>query len=151
MISIVSGLTRHDYHDFYRKYVLGTDVPDYDRIFGFAGYKLAKTTKQSPEFGFNARFRNGGVAINSVEPNSPAAAAGLEPGDIITKLNNEELQPATFGTLAGKTVVLTIKRGADEITKTLKVGSRSVEDYKLVTLPQLTPPQQKVRDVWLRK
>jgi len=151
MIAIINGLTKHDYHEFYRRYVFGTDVPDYDHIFGFAGYKLDRTTKQSPEFGFGGRFRSGGVVINSVEPNSPASAAGLESGDIITKMDNKDLQPAELGTLAGKTVTLTVKRGADEISKTLKVGSRSVEDFKLATLPQLTPQHQKVRDVWLQK
>src|ERR1044072_2572157 len=37
MIQIINRLTRKDYHDFYRRYVFGTDVPNYDQVFGYAG------------------------------------------------------------------------------------------------------------------
>lgn len=40
MIAIVNSLTGRDYHDFYRKYVWGVEVPDYAQIFGYAGYEF---------------------------------------------------------------------------------------------------------------
>ena len=48
MIGIINRLTKKDYHEFYDRYVFGTDVPDYDKIFGYAGYKLEKKTEQVP-------------------------------------------------------------------------------------------------------
>jgi len=43
MIGVINRLTGGDYHGFYRKYVDGVDVPDYDRILGYAGYKVEKS------------------------------------------------------------------------------------------------------------
>ncbi|HSO75125.1 MAG TPA: hypothetical protein VLU47_09820, partial [Blastocatellia bacterium] len=39
-IRIINRLTKRDYHDFYRKYVWGVEVPDYATILGYAGYDV---------------------------------------------------------------------------------------------------------------
>ena len=46
---------------------------------------------------------NGGATITSVDPGSPAAAAGLQPGDVITQINNQAIQSVgdVNGALAG--------------------------------------------------
>jgi len=36
MISIINRLTKKDYHDFFRRYIFGTEVPDYNKILGYA-------------------------------------------------------------------------------------------------------------------
>lgn len=151
MIAIVNRLTKKDYHDFYRKYVSGTEVPDYEKIFGYAGYAVEKKADASPEFGFNGRFRSGGFAINSVDPNSPASAAGLKEGDVIIKINGGDPRQSPFGTLAGKTIQLTVNRGGSEIELPMKVGSRNVTNYSLTTMPNATPQQVKVREGWLKR
>jgi len=43
MIGIINRLTRRDYHEFFGKYVSGVEVPPYDAILGYAGYKVEKT------------------------------------------------------------------------------------------------------------
>ena len=80
MIGIIGRLTKKDYNDFYNRYVFGTDVPDYEKIFGYAGYRLDRKTQAVPEFGWTLRSRSGGYMINRIEPNSPAARAGLPRG-----------------------------------------------------------------------
>ncbi|HQU83570.1 MAG TPA: hypothetical protein PKY59_10610, partial [Pyrinomonadaceae bacterium] len=67
MISIVNKLTKKDYHDFYKKYVFGTEIPDYNTIYGYAGYAVEKKTSQNPVFGFGLRNRNGGLMVNFIE------------------------------------------------------------------------------------
>ncbi|MGI8788838.1 MAG: M61 family metallopeptidase [Pyrinomonadaceae bacterium] len=150
MIVEIKQLTGKDYHDFYRRYVFGTDVPNYDEIYDYAGYKIEKKPRQSPVFGFGIRNRNGGFLVNSIEPNSPAAKANLQVGDVITKINGEDLQRADFGTFAGKTIKLTVKRNDKEIEIPMTVGSRDETDYTVVELPQPTAQQLKVRDSWLK-
>jgi predicted metalloprotease with PDZ domain len=146
MISIVNRLTKRDYHDFYNKYVFGTDVPDYDRIFGYAGYRLEKKTEQAPVLGFNGRFRSGGLTVNSVEPASGAAVAGLKVGDVVTKIDGKPLQAVAFNTLANRTVPLTITRGGEEMQINVAVGSRPVMNYALTAVANPTAQQMKIRE-----
>ena len=39
LLAILDRSTRRDYHDFHRKYISGVEVPPYDTILGYAGYK----------------------------------------------------------------------------------------------------------------
>ncbi|MEP6947458.1 MAG: PDZ domain-containing protein [Acidobacteriota bacterium] len=151
MIAIIDRITKKDYHEFYNRYVFGTDVPDYDRIFGYAGYKLEKKTGQSPVFGFNIRNRNGGFMINAVEPDGAAANAGLKVGDVITAINGETPSRAPFATFAGKTIKLTVNRDGTESEIPMKVGSEDVSTYSLKDAGNITPQQSKVRDGWLKR
>src|SRR5215813_4252171 len=48
MIAIINRLTKRDYRDFYRKYVFGVEVPSYDTILGYAGYKTEKISRPVP-------------------------------------------------------------------------------------------------------
>ena len=151
MIMVINRLTKKDYHDFYRRYVFWTAVPNYDQIFGFAGYRVEKKDQQVPELGFFGRFRNGGVAVNGVEPNSPAAVAGLRQGDVITKIDGKSVVGFDIGSLAGKGVKLTVTRRGDEIELPMTVGSRTVKSWSLTSVGQPTPAQQRIRDAWLKR
>ena len=151
MIAIINRLTKKDYHDFYRRYIFGTDVPDYDKIFGYAGYRLERKAEHAPEFGFNGRFRSGGFAINSVDPNSPADSAGLKVGDVIVKIDGGDPRRALSGILAGKEIKLTVNHGGVEIELPMTVGSREVMNYSLVAMSNTTSQQLKIRECWLKR
>jgi serine protease Do len=70
-----------------------------------------------------------GVLVQSVEPNGPAARAGLQPGDIIQKFNGEsvtrapELQRKVNAAPIGQDATLTVLRGG----KTLTLNARLEE------------------------
>ncbi len=70
---------------------------------------------------------NNNIVIYSVFNNSPAAAAGMEAGDIITKYNDTEINGLKPSELAqkvandnNKTIKITYKRNNEEITVKLK-------------------------------
>lgn len=151
MIGIINRITKKDYTDFYDRYVFGVEVPDYDRIFGYAGYKLEKRQEATPDFGFSVRPRNGGFMVLGVEPNGAAAAAKLREGDVITKINGGSPFEAPFGTFAGKEIKLTVNRGGEEMQLPMTVGSRAFTAFSLVEMPNPTPLQTKVRNVWLKR
>jgi predicted metalloprotease with PDZ domain len=151
MISIINRLTKKDYHDFYRRYVFGTDVPDYDKIFGYAGYKLDKKTQQAPVFGFGVRNRSGGLTVLSIDPDSPAALAGLKIGDVITKINGEDARRTAFEELAGKTIKLSVRHGAQDEDLTMNVGSREFTAYSMSELPSPDAKQIRIRESWLKR
>jgi predicted metalloprotease with PDZ domain len=150
LIGVINRLTRQDYHDFYRRYVWGVEVPPYDTIYGYAGYRVEKTKRIGPVFGFGSRFKSGGLHINSIEPNSPAAEAGLLVGDIITKINGQELLNVRTHELAGTTAKLSVLREGQEKEIPIKVGTREEAAYHLAALPQPTADQLKMREGWLK-
>jgi predicted metalloprotease with PDZ domain len=150
MIAVVNRLTRQDYHDFYRRYVWGVEVPPYEQIYGYAGYHVEKATRKGPVFGFGGRSRSGVFYINNVEPNSPSSEAGLMAGDAILKINGDDLQHVKFNELAGTTVKLTIKHEGVEKEIPFKVGAHEETSYSLVAAPQPTADQLKVREGWLK-
>lgn len=150
-IGIVNRLTKKDYHEFFDKYVFGVEVPDYDKIFGYAGLKLERKKTQSPEFGFNGRMRDGGLRINSVDINSPAEKAGLRSGDVITRIDGEAPQTAQFATFAGKTIKLLVKRGETESELSMDVGVRDFTSFSLALDEAAGSRQKAIRDGWLRR
>lgn len=151
MIAEINRLTKKDYRDFYRRYVFGTEIPNYDEIFGYAGYRIEKKTRQVPVLGLGVRNRNGGFFVTDVEANAPAAKAGLQVGDVITKINGAEPQRAAFSEFAGKTMKLTIKRENEEKEISMNVGSRDETNYVVGELTQATAQQLKIRQVWLKR
>lgn len=151
MIGVINKLTKKDYHDFYRRYVFGTDTPKYDQIFGYAGYRIEKIQQQVPDLGFFGRFRNGGYQINYVQQNSPATVAGLRQGDVITMIEGKTVVGYPLNSLAGKTVRLTVNRRGEDIEIPMTVGSRTLTNWSLSGVSNPSKQQSRVRDAWLKK
>ena len=151
LIAIINRLTKKNYRVFFDRYVYGVEVPDYDAVFGYAGFKLERRTQSTPEFGFSGRPRTGGLTISDVEPQGPAAAAGLRSGDVITKIDGEAVFGANTAALAGKDVKLTVLRGSSESEVPMKVGSREFQTFSLAEMTGATPQQTAVRNAWLKR
>ena len=77
-----------------------------------------------------------GALVSSVEPGSPAAKAGLEPGDIILKFNGQQINSSAqlpmqvAETKPGATVTLELVRGG--ATKELNVIVGGLQDDTMV-------------------
>ena len=151
LISIINSLTKKRYEDFFHKYVFGVEVPNYDLYFGYAGYKMTKTPRAEPDFGFSIRPRDGGYGINGVSTGGSAEKAGLIVGDVLMKVDEVPVFETPFNTLAGKTVKLTVDRGGKMIDLTMNVGSRERLFYSLEEIPNATPRQISLRDGWLKR
>jgi S1-C subfamily serine protease len=78
------------------------------------------------------RLANAGVSgalVSSVAPGSPAAAAGIRPGDLITQLDTEPIvAPAVFvsaisGLQPGDRIDIQLQRGASQYSTQVVLGS----------------------------
>ena len=97
---------------------------------GFIGAALATVT---PDIGVQLNYKGKGVAISQVIQGGPADQAGLQPGDVITKVNgnevttNEEVVKAIKATKPGGTVAMQIWSAGIKKLVNVKVAERPAE------------------------
>ncbi|HKQ07150.1 MAG TPA: PDZ domain-containing protein [Blastocatellia bacterium] len=156
MISTINRLTKRDYHDFYKRYVWGVEVPPYDEIFGYAGYQAGRSSQQTPRLDFEATATpEGDIQLTRVRPGTTAAAAGLQAGDVLVSFDGVEARrgfTAAYQLLSqrvGKPVKVTIRRGGESKTVEMMVAADEQAAYRLAEVSNPTPQQLKVRDRWL--
>lgn len=89
-----------------------------------------------------------GVILADVPPGSPAARAGLRPGDVVLSLDGKPMENArqfrinVYTRGAGEQVALEVRRGDRALTVRVPVGER---DSSAVRLEELIGPQQAIR------
>jgi len=105
-----------------------------------------------------------GALVSSVEKNSPAEKAGVEPGDVILKFNGKEitrsaeLPPLVSGMVPGSTTKLEVWRNGKSREVTINVGEMKIANDKIKSGEQgkgelglavrpLTPEERKQADV----
>jgi putative serine protease PepD len=112
--------------EFVAKQLIKTGKPVYAKI--GASVSLEETTN-------GAKITEQGVSGSEpVEPGGPAAAAGLKPGDVITKLDDTVIDsgPTLIGEIwthkPGDKVTVTYERGGKQHTTELALGSKTGDD-----------------------
>jgi putative serine protease PepD len=81
----------------------------------------------------DAPNQTGGAAIGQVTHGGPAAAAGIQPGDVMTKLgdasisNSSDLVAAIADHKPGDKVQVTIRRGSSTIQRTVTLGTQPAQ------------------------
>lgn len=152
-----SRLAGRDYRNFFRRFVTGVDVPPYDEIFEYAGYRVEKTPNRIPWLGIDFTPSDQGLVAANLALDGEAARAGVAIGDVVLKIDEATVRsvvPALNQLLRdkiGQTVKLTIRRGNEEKVMDCKVGVVELTNYRLVEMPNPTPVQLRVREGWLKR
>ncbi len=151
--------------EFFNRYVEGRDAADYARLMLQAGFIVRP---RSPEAGWIGNVQvapvDGGLTVNPPQGNSvnpiafgtPAYAAGLEYGDVITSIDGQPATVETFAALSrkkpGASATLTLlRRGQQTATTTIQIAANPA----LVTVAieagggTLSDAQQAFRESWL--
>jgi predicted metalloprotease with PDZ domain len=155
MISVINRLTGRDYHDFYRRYIWGVEVPPYDQILGYAGYRIEKQSRKVPVLNFDAVITPEGIKITRVTPGSAAEDAGLIPGDLLLNVDGVEAERRLdairqrLNQRLDQTVKVEIRRAGKEFSLDMKVETRDEPLYRIVDQQQPAPIQLKVRERWI--
>ena len=155
LIHVINGITRSSYEGFFSRYVSGTDVPPYETVFGYAGYRVQRTTRKIPNAGANMNERG---QVTGLPPGYGLEPSRLQPGDIILSIDGQLLDGQPGGTVfrlfaqkAGQNVRLRIQRGGGERELEIPVASLEIVTYRIVDGPSPTPDQLKIRESWLKR
>jgi predicted metalloprotease with PDZ domain len=76
-------------NDFFKRYVEGSEVPDFATLLDPAGYSFVKDSVARPYLGASLDNDPKGVFVNWSASNGSAFPAGLASGDIITSIDGE--------------------------------------------------------------
>ncbi len=147
--------------DFFKRYVLGHEVPDYARLLGRAGFVARPRAAGKASVGGAAlSFTGGGGARVSalVAFDSPLYKAGVEQDDQIVSVDEAQLatQQALDEILArhepgDQVKIRFVRRSGETVDGTLLLE----EDPRIEIVPveqnggTLSPEQKRVRDEWL--
>ena len=150
--SEVAGL---DMSDFFKRCVRGVESPPYEEAFAPVGLRLVRDPRAPVAVGVSADENDqANFKIASVRPDSPAAEAGLEVGDIVTQFGGIKLTPANFlKTIArykpGDRIQVTLRRGERSIQATITLTSAQVFDYRIEEMKDASPGAKALRSAWL--
>ena len=101
---------------------------------GWIGLEVTQiTTELAKKRGF---ISSSGVMVTFIHPQSPAASAGIKPGDIITAINNKPISTGHDGLLEvaemnpGTTVKISLVRDQKNITLETRLGIRPINSKR---------------------
>ncbi len=88
-----------------------------------------------------------GALVAGVEPDSPAARAGVKPGDVIVGMNGEtldeykDLPKLVASASAGSESTLTVKRNGETVELAVEIGNMPEEDVKVALAEDSDTPK----------
>lgn len=125
----------------------GYDLVDPEGLGARRGYLGAALTEMTPELrGHFGAPEDAGVLVARVEEESPAAAAGLAVGDVVTAIDGEpvatsfDLRRRVRGFEAGQRTTLEVVRGGRILALTVTVAEREVPEVDVRRFLWHAPP-----------
>jgi predicted metalloprotease with PDZ domain len=124
------------FEDFFRNYVAAAQPLPCQQTLALAGLELRTVEQKRAVLGFTPDRESGGtVTVRAVDDASPAAEAGLRPGDVILNWNGGDV-PRSLGRWvrerqAGEIVKVRIRRDEREQTLQFKLGEEKEVLYQV--------------------
>lgn len=160
-----------DFGDFFAKYVSGVEEIPWNDFLDHAGLMLEeKKGKPEPYIGITTgtsiptgagafgpatiQLPAGQIAITGIAPDSSAAEAGLDIGDILVAMDGDRIDPASFNDRfkekkIGSTIQLTVTRRDRLMTINVPLSSREPVTYSIKEKRDATELQKQIFTSWL--
>ncbi len=141
---------------FFKNHVYGTQQPDYDRYFGYAGLRLDKFTAdpQTAFLGAATSLANGRLTVGNVRKGSAAYQYGLNVNDEIIAVDGyrvgDDFQQFVNRKKAGEKLTLLISRAGMVQNLEVTLGSNPAISYRIERLPTPTAQQAELLKKWVR-
>lgn len=137
--------------EFYAKYIDGTEIPPYSKIFGRIGVDVQDVSKSYPDFGASISSSGGKAIIKSIRSNSAAEDAGLSVNDEIIGCNGyrvgkNDIESVMQSLENGDELELLISRDDILFSVEFKMTNRFKPKFYLT----LTNEKPKLLNYWLR-
>ncbi|HSB12020.1 MAG TPA: PDZ domain-containing protein [Blastocatellia bacterium] len=171
MIVKQAAPAKADFGDFFAKYVSGVEEIPWNAFLDHAGIALEEkkgpaesyigiTTGTSIPTGAGpfgpatTPVPQGQIAITGIGPDSPAAEAGLDIGDILIAMDGDRIDPTSFPRRVGEkkpgsTIQMAVMRRDRLMTIPVTVGSREPIAYSIKEKPSATELQKQIFTTWL--
>ena len=143
------------FEEFFQKYVAGTEPFPYQQILALAGLALRTAEHRRPTLGFSVEHeQNGPFVVGTVDPDGPAAQAGLRTGDVILNWNGAEVPRRAERWLQeqrpGDWLKLQVHREEKEITLQFRLGEITETLYQVVEDSRAREKARHIREGLLR-
>jgi predicted metalloprotease with PDZ domain len=149
--------------EFFRRYVRGRDELDYNAALAAVGLRLETVAggaqqppaQPRPHFGANLRQEGDRLLVTNVPAGTPAYDQGVYAGDQIVAVGGfraatlENFNARVSERKPGEELHLTLFRGDELRTVSVKLGARAEENYRIVPVKDPTPEQTKLYESWL--
>jgi predicted metalloprotease with PDZ domain len=149
--TVVEEVSGKNYEQFFGNYISGvTEIP-YNEYLSVAGLQLKKETHGSADLGFWPGRAPSGITVSAVESGSNADTAGIQAGDIVVKLNDQDISRSLIRNLSpGQSVKLRIRRNGEDREFAYVLGSREDNHCTISESPGASARQIRIRDGILR-
>lgn len=144
---------KKDMTSFFDKYINGTEIPDFNDIFGKVGLGVKYIGTAKPSFGASLVQSGNTIKIRAIRANSSAENSGLSVNDEIIgcngyRVNQEQLEDMITILEKGEKFNLLISR--DEILLEIVVEMQEYEKPQFDFEAKSGAKEVKLRDYWLR-
>jgi len=152
---VVSQIAGSDMSEFFKRHVRGVEPPPYEEACAQVGLRFLRTPQAPVTIGIvGDDSEEINFKIGSLRPDSPAAAAGLQVGDVITLFGGNRFTPLSYlKVLArykpGDRVQVNFLRGGRPLTTTVTLGTPQVFNFRIEENPNASTEAKALRVAWL--
>jgi predicted metalloprotease with PDZ domain len=153
---VFESIAQMDLTDFWCRYIDGVEELSFDEYLAPFGLVLKSEVPEdaSPYFGATVKMEQGRTMVKFVEVGSPAAIAGIDPGDELLalngfKVNTEQLGKRLQDFSPGSAIELTFFHHDVLRTCTVQLQEPVASSYTVAELDAPTPEQKELLHGWL--
>ncbi|MGH7700444.1 MAG: M61 family metallopeptidase [Gemmatimonadales bacterium] len=154
LLRLLTEVGMPDAEAFYQRYINGrADLP-YETVLAKAGLAVQRDTLSEFVLGTQLSLGpEGEIVVERVLPDGSAHTAGVEPGDVLVKLDDIELRPTAevfeimrnrFRGRAGSPLAVTVRRAGRAVTLTGRVVAHQRTGFAIARVAEPTAQQARV-------